>query len=157
VTEKGTKKRRNRLSPAGRQRCREGGRRGALSDKTERHAAAMETFEAELLAELAQPVVGSRRALVTSAVACYGLILQARNSLALASQWRPATEVIAEGLKRQQAELRRCLMALGVVHDVGDEQPDAPPKGGIADWLEQKAREKAANAAPIEGDDGRTP
>jgi len=108
-------------------------------------------FEAALVAEVGVAPGAAREGLILSATASFAALFILKEKLLAARRFRRIETLLGQ-LTPVQGAFERTLRALDLTpKDAGDD-PDARPRGGIAEYLERKSRETAAVSGPSEDD-----
>jgi hypothetical protein len=116
----------------------------ARREHVPRLRAASAAFEGRLAAELGEDRSAAQEALLTSASACYSALWNVSQRLRATYRLGKLT-ALAEQVVPLCGALQRSLRLLGVIgRDSGAEDaPDAPSKGGIADYLAGRDPDKS--------------
>jgi hypothetical protein len=142
----------NRLSEAGRQACSEAGRKNVRIALETRRAvvpelkAAIASFESHLVAEVGETPTAAQRALILAAVASFTALHIVQTKLKAARRFK-RIEALIDQVTPLTGSLDRTLHALRVGGVGAGDNPDTPPRGGIADYLAFSEREAEASDA----------
>jgi hypothetical protein len=102
---------------------------------------AVAKFRDELEASLGSAVTPAQTALSAAAIASYTGVLLIQNRLLAARGRYSKVESLLGSLPTLVGSLQRTMRVLDGQHDGARGDPDAPPRGGLADYLASKAND----------------